>query len=129
MTIEVKPGYDVDTVLTFESKGHEVYAMKQSALKVKFQLEPSEINFERKGDDLVYTHYMSLEDALVSKPVQVRTLDGRYINFCLDNMVTPQSVHMISGEGMPCKENNSKKGDLHIKFQIQFPTALKSEYK
>lgn len=26
MTIELKPGYDVDTVLTFPSKGHQAYA-------------------------------------------------------------------------------------------------------
>lgn len=26
MTVEVKPGYDVDTVLTFPSRGHEAYA-------------------------------------------------------------------------------------------------------
>lgn len=129
MTIEVRPGYDVDTVLTFETKGHEAYARKQSALKVRFSLQPTETNFTRKGDDLVYKHSMSLEDALVSKPVQVRTLDGRYINFCLDNMVTPQSVHKISGEGMPKKENNQEKGDLHVKFEIIFPHTLKSEYK
>lgn len=129
MTIEVKAGYDVDTVLTFATKGHEAYALKQSALKIRFTLEETETNFERKGDDLVYTHCMTLEDALVTKPVQVRTLDGRYINFCLDNMVTPQYVHKIVGEGMPRKENNKEKGDLHIKFQIMFPYSLKSEYK
>ena len=28
MTIEVKPGYDVDTVLTFPSKGNEAFAQK-----------------------------------------------------------------------------------------------------
>jgi DnaJ family protein B protein 4 len=129
MTIEVKPGYDTDTVLTFSSKGHEAYALKQSALVIRFSLEPTETNYVRKGDNLVYTHSMTLEDALVTKPVQVRTLDGRYINFCLDNMATPQSVHTIAGEGMPRKENNAVKGDLQIKFNIEFPKSLKSEYK
>lgn len=45
MTIEVKPGYDVDTVLSFPSKGHEAFARKQSELKIKFRLEPSGANF------------------------------------------------------------------------------------
>ena len=45
MTVEVKKGYDTDTVLTFASKGHEAYASKQSALNIKFQLEPSAVNF------------------------------------------------------------------------------------
>ena len=30
---------------------------------------------------------------------------------------------------MPRKENNNEKGDLHIKFDVQFPKVLKSEYK
>ena len=129
MTVEVKKGYDTDTVLSFASKGHEAYAAKHSSLNIKFQLEASDVNFQRKGDDLVYTHVLTLEDALICKPIQVRTLDGRYINFSMDNMITPQSVHKIVGEGMPRKENNSEKGDLHIKFDIQFPKMLKSEYK
>lgn len=107
MTIEVKKGYDTDTVLTFTSKGHEGYAVKQSALKIKFMLEDSDVNFERVGDDLVYKHVLSLEDALLCKPVQVRTLDGRYINFSMDNMITPQSVHKVKGEGMPRNKDNT----------------------
>ena len=129
MTVEVKKGYDTDTVLTFSSKGHEAYAAKQSALTIKFQLDPTDASFQRKGDDLVYIHQLSLENALVCKPIQVCTLDGRYINFSMDNMITPQSVHKVLGEGMPRKENNKEKGDLHIKFDIQFPKVLKSEYK
>ena len=69
MTIEVKPGYDTDTVLTFPSKGNEAFSYKTSCLNIKFALEESETNFKRKGDDLVYTHSLSLEDALLCKPV------------------------------------------------------------
>ena len=118
MTVEVRPGYDVDTVLTFPSKGNEEYAKKQSSLRITFQLEQSDCNFKRNGDDLIYIHTLSLEDALVQKPVQIRTLDGRYINFCIDSMITPQTVHKIAGEGMPRKENNAEKGDLYVKFDI-----------
>jgi hypothetical protein len=47
MNVDVKPGYDVDTVLTFSSKGNEDYARKQSALKINFSLEPSDCSFKR----------------------------------------------------------------------------------
>ena len=30
---------------------------------------------------------------------------------------------------MPCKSDNSKKGDLYLKFNIKFPEKFKSEYK
>jgi len=88
VVVEVKPGYDTDTVLTFSSKGNEAPACKQSALKVKFRLNHDiagqQINFKRNGNDLCYIHCLSLEDALLAKPISIRTLDGRSININLD---------------------------------------------
>lgn len=129
LTVEVKPGFDVDTVLTYPTKGNEAYACKQSCLVVKFKLETSADQcYHRKGDDLIYTHSLTLEDALVSRPIHLLTLDGRSINVNLDQMITPQIVHVIKGEGMP-KKNGSGKGDLHVKFNITFPMNFKQSYK
>lgn len=44
-------------------------------------------------------------------------------------MITPQSVHIIKGEGMPRNKNNTEKGDLHIKFDIIFPKQILNKYK
>ena len=38
-------------------------------------------------------------------------------------------MHTIRGEGMPKKCGNKEKGDLHIKFNIEFPEILKVEHK
>jgi len=42
--------------------------------------------------------------------------------------ITPETVHVIDGEGMPIFEESNKerqhviaKGNLYIKFDIQFP--------
>jgi DnaJ-class molecular chaperone len=40
-------------------------------------------------------------------------------------MITPQTVNLVKGEGMPKKNNNAEKGDLHIKFNIVFPKEIK----
>ena len=76
MTIEIKPGYDTDKVITFPSKGNEAYAYHQSKLNIHFSLTNQDINgntinnsYVRDGDDLIYTHALSLEDALLSKPI------------------------------------------------------------
>lgn len=68
---------------------------------------------------------MSLQDVLESKPIQVRTLDDRTLNLSIDEMITPQLVHKVEGEGMPRKEDRSQKGDLYVKFNIVFPQDLK----
>jgi DnaJ-class molecular chaperone len=95
MTIEVKKGYDCSTVLTYPTRGNEAFAQYKSALVIKFELEEGELktNYKRKGDDLILTVHMSLEEALLSRPIHVKTLDGRSINVNLDTMITPQTVH------------------------------------
>ena len=72
MTIEVKPGYDVDTVLVYPSKGNQAYAHPQSALNIRFKLDNSSVNeqnFKREGDNIIYIYSLTLEDALLSKPL------------------------------------------------------------
>jgi|TARA_B110001450_G_C17279609_1_gene342888 DnaJ family protein B protein 4 len=70
---------------------------------IKFALEDSESKYSRKGNDLIYTHSIKLADALTSAPVRFTTLDGRDISLNLDQVLTPQSVHCMEGEGMPIK--------------------------
>jgi DnaJ-class molecular chaperone len=41
LTVEVKPGFDTTTVLSFSSKGNQAYACTQSCLVVKFKLDNS----------------------------------------------------------------------------------------
>jgi DnaJ family protein B protein 4 len=89
LTVEVKPGYDTDTVLRYPSKGNQAYACAQSCLVVKLQLDNTSSPYRRKGDNLIYTHTMTLEEALASRPAHILTLDGRSININLDVMITP----------------------------------------
>lgn len=91
--------------------------------------EDPDCHFKRVGNDLVYTHTLSLEDALKSAPMQIKTLDFRNLNLVIDEMITPQLTRTIKGEGMPLRENPEKKGDMHIKFNVVFPKVLKSEYR
>ena len=71
MTVEVKPGMAIGTVLSFKSKGNCKYAYHQSYLRVTFALKDTPHNavYCRKGDDLYYTHSLTLEDSLMSAPI------------------------------------------------------------
>lgn len=67
LTVEVKPGYDTDTVVRYDSKGHEAFAYHQSGLNVRFSLADEDskgnkvlLTFRRDGDNLIYTHTMDL---------------------------------------------------------------------
>ena len=90
MTVEVKPGNDTETVLTFPTKGNEAFSYHQAPLHVKFVLKDGpDCNYRRKGNDLIYTHSLSLEDALLSRPVQLNTLDYRTLILSIDQTITP----------------------------------------
>lgn len=64
--VTVQPGYTEETKLVFKAKGNEARGHDASNLIVKFkETESAEnTNFKRIGDDLVYTHSISLEKAL-----------------------------------------------------------------
>ena len=90
MIIEVKPGYSPETVLVFKTRGNEKYACERSALKVMFALQKGDKNpYSREGNDLVYTHDLTLADAMRNVPVQLETLDKRFINFTYESLITP----------------------------------------
>lgn len=86
-------------------------------------------NYKRVKSDLNLQIDMSLEEALLSRPIQFTTLDGRSISINLDKMITPQTVHKIEGEGMPKLSNSTEKGDLYINFNIIFPTKIRADIK
>lgn len=96
LSIEVKPGYDEKTVLTLPGKGNEQYTHAQSSIIVKFELDESQSgNYTKRGHNLIYTHSLSLEDALNCANIAFETLDGRPISINLDQPITPQTVHRV----------------------------------
>jgi len=85
--------------------------------------------FKRDGNDLIYTHKISLVEALTGCTVQVATLDERTLTIPVKSVVSPTYEEVVQGEGMPITREPSKKGNLRIKFQIKFPTYLTSDQK
>ena len=87
-------------------------------------------------NDLIYIHKLNLADALNSEPVKLTTLDNRKIAISMDEIIAPQTIKVVKNEGMPIyqKETNVrdmriKKGDLYIKFDIEFPEYINPEKK
>ena len=90
--------------------------------------------FERKGYDLIYTAKISLIQALCAETVKIVTLDGRKLMIAMDEIIHPKTLKRIEGEGMPIyqeegNEKNGLKGNLYIKFDIEFPETLENDAK
>lgn len=123
--LDIKPGYQEGNTIVFKEQGHESSGKKTSDLIFMIK-EIEHAEFERKGNELIYTAKISLMQALCPDSIKIITLDGRTLMISLDEIVHPKSLKKISGEGMPIydEENTGKKGDLLIKFDIEFPEAL-----
>ena len=89
-------------------------------------------------NDLICTQRMTLVQALNSEPIKIITLDDRKLSITMDEIISPQTVKIVKGEGMPIfnKDNplqnilfKEKKGDLFIKFDIIFPKFIDPEKK
>ena len=85
--------------------------------------------FTRDGNNLIVTQKISLVDALTGYSVHLTTLDGRNLIIPINNVISPTYEEVVLREGMPIYKDPTKKGNLRIKFNIQFPTMLTSEQK
>nr|AAS90685.1 putative DnaJ heat shock protein [Oryza sativa Japonica Group] len=128
LTIDIKPGWKKGTKVTFPKKGNEKPNIIPSDLVFIIE-ERSHARFKRDKDDLIYTHRISLVEALTGCTVQLTTLDGRNLTVPVKSVINPTSEEVVKGEGMPITKEPSKKGDLKIRFQIKFPTNLTSDQK
>lgn len=82
--------------------------------------------FKRKGADLVLTLDLNLSEALCGFTRTFSHMDERVlvINSRPGEVVKPDDVRLIQGEGMPQHGNPFVKGRLFIHFRVVFPSTL-----
>ncbi|CAI7873218.1 unnamed protein product [Closterium sp. NIES-54] len=125
LTINVKPGWKKGTKVTFEEKGNEQPGMIPADITFVIDEKPHD-RFTRDGNDLVYTCKVPLVDALTGYTANITTLDGRKLTFQVNDIIKPGFEKVVGGEGMPTK---GTKGNLRVKFEVQYPSRLTADQK
>jgi DnaJ family protein A protein 2 len=74
-------------------------------------------------DEVSFVERIARVDALTGFRRSVQTLDDRELIITCEQVIKHGDVKMISNEGMPYPGNPFDKGNLVIKFQVNFPTA------
>ena len=135
--VEIFRGYDDNTIITYKEKGNDAPGMISSDLIVHIKEVPHK-SFKRiNKNDLLYIHEIPLVKALNSEPVCLYTFDGRKLAISIDEIISPSTLKVIPGEGMPIYDkdlsktrgNKIQKGDLYIKFNIIFPEYIDPDKK
>lgn len=83
--------------------------------------------FKRQGNDLHMEQTITLREALLGFSSSFAHLDGHRVHVSQEGITPPEFVKVLKGEGMPQHEFASEKGDLYIKFHINFPRNLNAK--
>ncbi|KAH9329032.1 hypothetical protein KI387_001140, partial [Taxus chinensis] len=98
-----------DLIFIIDEKPHDVYM--------------------RDGNDLIVTLKITLAQALTGYNVNLVTLDGRSLSIPITDFISPWYEKIVPREGMPISKDQGMRGNLHIKFDIKYPSRLTSEQK
>lgn len=82
--------------------------------------------FQRRGADLLMKMDLEFSESLCGFTKTITHLDGRVLKITSSagNVVRPDCVRVIEGEGMPFLGNPFTKGRLFVIFKVKFPTTL-----
>lgn len=127
LEVQVKPGWKEGTRVTFAGKGDETSPGTAADLVFVVKQQPH-ARFERRGNDLLVRVKLPLVTALTGGAVSVVMPDGRPLSLPISSLpVQPCATQLVVGEGMPISKGG--KGDLHVTFDVAFPTHLTAQQK
>ncbi|KAL4236638.1 DnaJ subfamily B member 5 [Mactra antiquata] len=128
LSIDIKPGWKAGTKITFPKEGDQTPNNVPADIVFVIRDKPHPM-FSRDASDIRYKANISLKQALCGTTLQVPTIDGRKIPLRLNEIIKPNSVKRIQGEGLPMPKQPSKRGDLIVEFDIRFPSKMTSSAK
>ncbi|XP_023225961.1 dnaJ homolog subfamily A member 2-like [Centruroides sculpturatus] len=122
LEVHVDKGMREGEKIYFRGEGDQQPSVEAGDVIIVLQQKPHEV-FQREGNDLFMTHKVNLTEALCGFNIVIQHLDGRDI--VMKNppgdVIEPGTVKGVVGEGMPIYRNPFEKGNLYVKFDVQFP--------
>lgn len=127
LSFKIEPGLKTGSKIRFEKKIQK--SANHEAVDIVFVIEEkSDERYSRNGSTLIYKADITLLDALTGGFVEVPTLDERQLRIPLNEIISSETIKVVKNEGMPIRGTNQK-GELHLTFNIKFPTVLSPQQK
>ena len=123
LDIHVKPGLPERTVFKFVEEGDQDPTTIPADLILVTEDRPHP-EFVRKGLDLITEKTVTLEDALIGCSIKVNTLDRKTLTIPITQVISPSYEKVVENEGMPSVDDIGIRGNLIIRFNIEFPDYL-----
>lgn len=98
LVINIKPGWKKGTKVSFVNEGDEApNTIPPDLVFIIQEKQNSDPGYVRDGNNLIYTHKISLSDALTDCSLQIPTLDQRIISLACPEVVSPFYEKLIPG--------------------------------
>eukprot|EP00343_Euplotes_focardii_P009477 CAMPEP_0205828060 /NCGR_PEP_ID=MMETSP0206-20130828/33971_1 /ASSEMBLY_ACC=CAM_ASM_000279 /TAXON_ID=36767 /ORGANISM="Euplotes focardii, Strain TN1" /LENGTH=274 /DNA_ID=CAMNT_0053129513 /DNA_START=91 /DNA_END=915 /DNA_ORIENTATION=+ len=123
LTLEIDRGVSHGHIYEYDDEGDEYLNVKSSTINVKIEVIPDE-TFTRDGEDLRSTVKITLKEALLGFSKTIKHLDNHEVKLNKFGTTRPGFVQKIIGEGMPHFHLPAEKGDLYVKYEVEFPKTL-----
>jgi len=128
LMLDIEAGMKSGDHILFEEVADETIGHTPGNLIIELVAEKHDY-FTRKGDDLHLQLNIPLVDALAGFSKTIKHVDGHDVIIAPRQIIHCNSVVRINKEGMPKKDKPSIKGDLVVRFNIDFPHYLNEKQK
>lgn len=123
--VDIPPGIDTNECLLIQNKGNMGPDGTLGDVRIVLHVNNT-TKLDRYGIDLVYTHEISLKEALCGFTFDLTYLQGQSLRITntRGNLVHPEYKKVIPNMGM---KRESQIGNLIIQFRVVFPAALSED--
>lgn len=127
LTVNVKPGWKTGTKITFQGSPKDEKPGEYPADVVFIITEKHHPWFRRNEDELELEIEIPLADALTGCTLTIPLLGREKMSLSIDDIVYPGFEKTLVGHGMPNQKKPHHRGDLKVKFLVEFPKSLTVE--
>ncbi|KAG2210002.1 hypothetical protein INT47_003438 [Mucor saturninus] len=125
LNLNILPGWKDGTKVVFPHQGDVLSNGEQQDIEFEIKEKPHPI-YRRDRYDLSTVVQISLLEALTGFKKELKRLDGSTLLIEESTIIQPGQERVLIDEGMP-KYKSQKKGNLIIKYHVQFPKSLTPE--
>jgi len=125
LEVHVEKGMKDGQKITFRGESDQSPGVEPGDI-VFILREEEHATFKRQGDDLYIVKKIPLIEALGGTEFVLTHLDSRFLVVVSNHgdIIKPGEERTIKNEGMPQYKNPFERGNLHLKFDVEFPDEL-----
>jgi DnaJ-class molecular chaperone len=129
LEVKIPAGVRDGTVLRLAGMGDDsIPNMPRGDIHLTISIAPHHI-YQRQGDDLLRSLFVSCFDAILGKTIKFDTIDGKNLEVNIAPGTQHGQILAVQGYGMPNMADQRMKGRLLLEINIRIPTDLNQQQK